>query len=47
LPLNDAAARGDLMAVRALVLRETGGSGGGVSVNQKDTNGWQAIHEGR
>jgi len=40
LPLNDAAAAGNLGAVQSLVRKDPS------ILNKKDSNGWQAIHEG-
>jgi hypothetical protein len=40
LPLNDAAAAGNLARVQALVRKYP------LTVNSKDNNGWQPIHEG-
>lgn len=40
LPLNDAAATGDIGAVQSLVRNKP------ALINLKDGNGWQAIHEG-
>jgi len=39
LPLNDAAAAGNLGAVQSLVRKDPS------ILNKKDSNGWQAIHE--
>lgn len=40
LPLNDAAAMGDLRLVQQLVYKDPS------TINLKDRNGWQPIHEG-